>query len=302
MASDFTVSLVSFHFGDDAQLNLRRHRAWLERIRQSPQGTPDLVLFPEFSLTGWSYDPAAALPMGHQLVAAAVALAAEFQTLLGFGMIERDGSARYNTFVVAGPTGIAGTMRKVNLTPSESEHFYPGSDMAVIDTGRVRLGVATCADATRFEMLHLLSLRGAEIVLAPHANSLAPYGGNRDGWLRWRMERWPLYARDCAVAIAGVSCAGVADASIEPGIEPADERARRFCGGAMLMDHTGAASATLDGAVNAEGVVTGSFDLAHLRRIRQDHTLLQSFQAAIMYNREDGWQHGNPPLPTAEPS
>ena len=30
----------------------------------------------------------------------------------------------------------------------------------------------------------------AEVIFAPHANSLGKYGGNPAGWVRWRLERW----------------------------------------------------------------------------------------------------------------
>ncbi len=52
----------------------------------------------------------------------------------------------------------------------------------------------------------------------------------------------------------------------------------------------------LEGAGNEEGAVTGTIDVAALRQARRTHSLLNSFQAAIVYNRRDGWRHGNPPF------
>ena len=301
MSAEITVSLVSFRFCADPAINLDRHGAWLNTLVSGADTKPDLVLFPEFSLTGWTYDPDAALELDSPLVGRAIGLASEFATVVGFGVVERRGGVRCNSFVVAGPDGVAGVMRKINLTPAECRHFHPGSEVPVIEvsSGRLaglRLGVAICADATRFEMIHLLSLRGAEVILAPHANSLASYGGNRDGWLRWRRERWPLFARDCAVTIAGVSCAG-RPAPEMPAVDDAgDERAQRFCGGAMIVDCDGTARCVLDGAGNEEAAVTGTIDVTALRHVRRKHSLLNSFQAAIVYNRPDGWRHGNPPI------
>ena len=300
MSAEITVSLVSFRFGADTAINLNRHGAWLERLARSADTKPDLVLFPEFSLTGWTYDPDAALDLDSPLVGRAVGLASEFATAVGFGLVERRGGVRCNSFVIAAPDGIAGVMRKINLTRAELPHFSPGPELPVIEVsaGRLaglRLGVAICADATRFEITHLLSLRGAELILAPHANSLASYGGNRDGWLRWRRERWPLFARDCAVTIAGVSCAGRPAPGLPPVDDAGDERAQRFCGGAMIVDSDGTAGTVLEGAGNEEGAVTGTIDMDALRQARRTHPLLNSFQAAIVYNRPDGWRHGNGP-------
>ena len=83
---------------------------------------------------------------------------------------------RHNSFVVAGPAGTACVMRKINLTPAECRHYHPGRELPVIEVasgrlGCMRLGVAICADATRFEMIHLLSLRGAEVILGMNARS-----------------------------------------------------------------------------------------------------------------------------------
>ena len=299
MSAEITVSLISFRFCADPTTNLDRHGAWLETLARSADTKPDLVLFPEFSLTGWTYDPDAALDLDSPLVARAVGLASEFATAVGFGLVERRGAMRCNSFVVAGPDGIAGVMRKINLTPAECRHYQPGRELPVIEVaaGRVagvRMGVAICADATRFEMIHLLSLRGAEVILAPHANSLASYGGNRDGWICWRRERWPLFARDCAVAIAGVSCAGRAGPGLPSVDDAGDVMAQRFCGGAMIVDSDGTAGTVLDGAGNEEAAVTGTIDVAALRQARRTHRLLNSFQAAIVYNRRGGWQHGIP--------
>ena len=299
MSAEVAVGLVSFRFCADPAINLDRHGAWLETLVSRAGTRPDIVLFPEFSLTGWTYDPGAALDLDSRLVGRAVGLASEFATTVGFGLVERRGGVRYNTFVVAGAGGIAGVMRKINLTPAELPHFSRGRELPVIEVadGRLaglRLGVAVCADATRFEMIHLLSLRGAEVILAPHANSLASYGGNRDGWIRWRRERWPLFARDCAVTIAGVSCAGRPGPGLPPVADAGDERAQRFCGGGMIVDHDGTAGTVLDGAGNEEAAVTGTIDAAALRQARRTHRLLNSFQAAIVYNRPDGWRHGNP--------
>ncbi len=300
MGAEITVSLVSFRFCADPASNLDRHGAWLEALVKSAGTPPDLVLFPEFSLTGWAYDPGAALDLDSPLAARAVDLASEFATAVGFGLVERRGGVRYNSFVVAGPDGVAGVMRKINLTPAELPHFSPGRELPVIEVaaGRVagvRMGIAICADATRFEMIHLLSLRGAEVILAPHANSLASYGGNRDGWIRWRRERWPLFARDCAVTIAGVSCAGRPDPEMPTVEDAGDERAQRYCGGAMIVDSDGTAGTVLDGAGNEEAAVTGTVDVTALRQARRTHRLLNSFQAAIVYNRPDGWRRGTPP-------
>ena len=69
----------------------------------------------------------------------------------------------------------------------------------------------------------------------------------------------------------------------------------------MIVGPDGATSAVLDGGGNQEAAVTGTIDLAALRQARRAHTLLNSSQAAIVYNRRDGLRHGNPATPSRLP-
>lgn len=169
----------------------------------------DLVLFRKFPLTGWTYDLDAALeldPPGRE----PGPFTAECADLVHFGPVDRAGSVRYNSFVIERPAGIAGVMTLVNLTPPSTAISHgPGTRVIEVppDGGGVRLGVTSCTHATHSEMVHLLSLRGAEVILGPHArNGLRRNPRRLDPVPR---GRWPRFRRHCAVAIAGVSCAGL---------------------------------------------------------------------------------------------
>ena len=63
----------------------------------------------------------------------------------------------------------------------------------------------------------------------------------------------------------------------------------------MIVDSDGTAGTVLEGAGNEEAAVSGTIDVAALRHARRTHPLLNSFQATIVYNRLDGWRHGNAP-------
>jgi predicted amidohydrolase len=279
--SSYRIALVSMkHVAGDVAANLARHRYWLDRALVH---NPDFVGFPEFSLTGWIYDRCQALSLRSAAVRDVEALARRHNICLATSLVERRGGRLHNTCVVAGPAGRIGVMRKVNLVSSEAAHYAPGREFPVFDLGPCRLGVATCADATRYEMIHLLSLRGAEVIFAPHANSLGAYGNCRSGWCRWRMERWPLFASDCRVAIAGMSCAGLSSPAV------AGEEATKYCGGGMIMDWHGKPLAALRGTGKREGLIVAEVDLDALRKARADNTLDREFRPAIVYNRRRGW-------------
>lgn len=206
-AQTMRIALISMkHRLGDVAFNLKRHHMWIERAQKA--GT-SFVGFPEFSLTGWTYERAQALSLTSSPLQQIAMWAREYNLFIATCFTERSGKHLFNTTVIYGPEGRVGTMRKINLISKEAEHYAHGKAFGVFDVAGCRMGIATCADATRYEMIHVLSLKGAEVIFAPHANTLGAYGGSPSGWLRWRRERWPLFARDCGVVIAGVNNAGL---------------------------------------------------------------------------------------------
>jgi len=276
------VALASMkHIPGQVDFNLEQHRKWLDRCLERE---PDFVGFPEFSLTGWVYDPKQMLTLDSAPVKEVERWARRSRVFLATSFVEKRGGRFYNATVIAGPRGRVGVMRKVNLVSSEAKHYAPGREFPVFDVGGCRMGVTTCADASYIEMMRILSFRGAEVIFAPHANTLGKYGNCRDGWIRWRMENWPFFARACCVCIAGVSCCGLLEKSV------AGEEELKYCGGAMAMDWTGKPLAKAGGRAKTETMIWADLDLAGLRKAREGFGA--EFRPAIVYNRRDGWVLG----------
>jgi N-carbamoylputrescine amidase len=59
--------------------------------------------------------------------------------------------------------------RKLHLFDREQEAFTPGADLPIVDTEYGVLGICVCYDLRFVEVLRSLSLRGADVVLAPAA-------------------------------------------------------------------------------------------------------------------------------------
>ena len=91
-------------------------------------------------------------------------------------IFEKDGGSYFNTAMVAGPSGVIGTYRKVHVPQiplwEERAYFTPG-DMGfpVFDTPYGRLGVLLCWDIFFPEAFRILALKGAEMVFAPTASA-----------------------------------------------------------------------------------------------------------------------------------
>ena len=280
----FRVALVSMkHLPGDIDFNVAHHKYWLVKAlgRQ-----PQFIGFPEFSLTGWVYEPSQMLTLQSRVLKEVGSWARKHRVHIATCFVEKRGGRTYNATAVFGPRGRIGIMRKVNLVSSEGKVYTPGQRFPIFNVGGCRMGVATCADATRYEMIHLLSLRGAEVIFAPHANSLGSYGNCRDGWTQWRMERWPMFAQDSCVYIAGMSCAGLFARRSK------GEEELKYCAGGMVMDWSGKIVTRLKGKNKREGLIVADIDLASLRKARKEHSLSGEFRPAIVYNRKGGWALG----------
>jgi predicted amidohydrolase len=265
----------------DIEANLARHRRWIERALEHD---PEFIGFPEFSVTGWVEKPEYALTLDGPVIREIESWARRHKLFLATGFVERRGGRLYNTCLIAGPRGRVGLMHKVNPVPRELRCYTPGRGFPVFRVAGCRLAVATCADASYFETFRLLSLRGAEVIFAPHANSLGAYGNCRDGWARWRMENWPYFTKTCCVAVAGMSCAGQLERPRK------DEHVLKYCSGGMVMDWTGRPLAQLKGAHKREGLLTARIDLAALRAARAKRG--RDFHASALYNRRTPWAWG----------
>jgi predicted amidohydrolase len=135
-----------------------------------PDGV-DVVLFPEGVTlvgTGKTYaDVAEAVP--GPTTARLGEFARRRHAWVVAGLLERDGSAIYNTSVLIDRTGrYAGKYRKVYLPREEFEGgLTPGSEFPVFETDFGKIGMMICWDVEYADPARGLALRGAELILMP---------------------------------------------------------------------------------------------------------------------------------------
>lgn len=135
-----------------------------------------LVVFPECCITGYWFirnltppqlaalaEPVPGGPSAQKLLA----LAATHQMTIGAGLIEADGDAFYNTYVVALPDGRMHRHRKLHAF--EHDLIRSGTEYTVFDLpGGMRAGVLICYDCNIVENVRLTALAGADVLIAPH--------------------------------------------------------------------------------------------------------------------------------------
>jgi predicted amidohydrolase len=154
-----------------ADSNLRRLR---EGAEQSFAGGADIVVFPELAVSGYTTDRATlqsvAEPIDGPAVTVLSSVANRHGGLVVFGFAERSHDRFFNTVVVVDGSGPILHYRKLHLFDREGEVYAEGDlGMPVVDTAYGRLGVCVCYDLRFVEVLRILSLQGADLVLAPAA-------------------------------------------------------------------------------------------------------------------------------------
>jgi N-carbamoylputrescine amidase len=149
--------------------------AWCERAANEQA---DLVLFPELVIHGHcspnTWDLAEPVPDGPS-VARLVEIARRHCLILCAGMSEKERDIVYNTQVLVGPNGFIGKQRKLHLSRDEVFYYKGGRDILVFDTGLCQVGIVICYDNQFPEVARVLALRGAELILMPHAARFKPW-------------------------------------------------------------------------------------------------------------------------------
>jgi predicted amidohydrolase len=161
----------------DLDHNLDTH---VRVIAETAAGGCRLVVFPEASVTGHNGSPEvtrAAEPHDGRIFRTIHEQARSSGVVVGYGFCERFRGTHYNTYALVGPGGLIGLQRKVHASDDEFFRFRQAYEWAVCDLGFCAAGVAICHDSDFFESWRVLALRGAEVILLPHANRTMPAGG-----------------------------------------------------------------------------------------------------------------------------
>lgn len=143
--------------------------AW---TRKAVEGGAELLLFPELQVHGHctpnTFDLAETIPDGPS-VQRLVEIARKYKAVLSVGMSEMDSSIVYNAQVLVGPDGYIGKQRKIHMSRDEVLYYKGGREFPVFDIGKCKIGMIICYDNQFPEPARILALRGADILLMPHA-------------------------------------------------------------------------------------------------------------------------------------
>lgn len=192
----------------------------------------DVVVLPELAASGYITDPEAvakvAQPQDGPLVGMLTTLTRRLGGLVAVGYAESAGSDHFNSVVLVGSDGPLLNYRKVHLFDRELDGFTPGDELPVVTTDHGVLGVCVCYDLRFVEVLRTLSLRGADVVIAP-----AAWTGGFDSFVP---ETGMVRQAEAAVVQANLDQVAVVAVS-QAGVHP--EHGVRTLGGSLAVDAFG---------------------------------------------------------------
>lgn len=161
------AAVVQFAPADDVAENVARISALAKATVE--REAPDLIVFPELSLTGLGDPASRAQPVAGEAVTQLVKLAMRLKVYLVAGLAERNEDGCYNTAVLAGPEGLVGSYRKIHLNAADKAWAKAGADWKVFDLPIGRTGLLIGHDALFPEAVRALSLLGCDLVACPAA-------------------------------------------------------------------------------------------------------------------------------------
>jgi predicted amidohydrolase len=139
---------------------------------QAASERAELVVFPELVVHGHctpsTWEIAEPAPNGES-VSELCRIARRFKVFLCAGMSEKENDIVFNTQVLIGPEGYIGKQRKLHMSRDESFFYKGGREISVFDIGKCRVGIVICYDNQFPEVARIVALRGADVILMPHA-------------------------------------------------------------------------------------------------------------------------------------
>ena len=183
MAEIYRVAAVSCAANvGDWRMNLHALEKWAERAAEQQA---KLILFPELGVTGYSANgDLECCADGHEAVNRLALLAQKLRLAIAAGMAWRD-SEDGQTYLAHGiwlPAGERYLYYKSHLGGREVAHFAAGNHLPVFELPGITVGIQMCLEHHFPDISQTLVLRGAQLILCPHATPRLSPEQRRDSW------------------------------------------------------------------------------------------------------------------------
>lgn len=251
MRNDCTIGLVQMD--SIVGKTERNYSKIIELAHDAKAKGVSILCYPEMALHG--YSPGYASELAQSLSDQAIkeigqcAQDLDIVLLVGLAEINPDSAKPFLSQLIAFPDGRVDVYRKVHLGRSELPYFTPGDSFPVFSSRGTKFAIGVCWDWHFPEMAAIYSLKGAEVLFAPHASPIVA-GDRKEIWLRYLGAR----AYDNSVYLAACNQSG------ENG------QGRVFSGGTLVLGPKGEVLAANQGNEELTVVTLAAESLNSLRR------------------------------------
>ena len=178
--------------------NLQSLAGW---VAKAAAEEVDLICFPEMSISGYAMpqSTASSESLVDEAVAQVLEMSAEYAVTIAAGISERAEGQHYLTHFIAEEGRLVGSYRKTHLGEREKVCYTAGDSIEVINCRKARIGIQLCWESHFPEISSILALKGADVILMPHASGL-PAARTKEVWdkcLRARAYDNSVYVVAC---------------------------------------------------------------------------------------------------------
>jgi predicted amidohydrolase len=151
--------------------------AWMweqvsEYTKQAAEAGCRLIAFPELVIHGHctpnTWEIAESIPDG-PATQRLIDIAKTHNIVISMGLSEKEADIVFNAQLLVGPEGYIGKQRKIHMSRDETLFYKGGREFPVHDLGFCKVGTIICYDNQFPEGARILALKGAELLLMPHA-------------------------------------------------------------------------------------------------------------------------------------
>lgn len=237
-----------------------------------------MVLFPELIVHGHctpdTWDFAESVPEGPS-TSRLCDIASRHKMVLSVGLSEKENDIVFNTQALIGPAGYIGKQRKIHLSRDEVLFYKGGRELPVFDVGFCKVGMVICYDNSFPEPARILALRGAEVILMPHAARHKTWEDTPDAERAARSYASNYYRTMIPCRARENACfAVVADQAGKAGYVdryPRESPSQpHHPGGAFVFDPQGDVVAATSDARIADEMIVADLDVAVINKVRSD--------------------------------
>ncbi|MDI6604714.1 MAG: carbon-nitrogen hydrolase family protein [Thermoanaerobacteraceae bacterium] len=173
------LALIQIKVHKDKNINLKRAEMG---IKEAAKNGAEIICLPE--MFNCPYDNnyfvkfAETYPNGNTIKMLAKAASENNVFIIGGSIPELYQDKLYNTCFIFNQKGeMSGRYRKIHLFDVdlkgmrfyESDTLSPGSDITIVDTGKIKLGIAICYDMRFPELMSLYAKKGVQMMVIPAA-------------------------------------------------------------------------------------------------------------------------------------